>query len=422
MALVLIVFICYNQGQHATISVKGLRKPRPRKDLFDIMGKTKRWTEAEDNILRELYPLAPKKEILKAIMRTWTAIICRASRLGIIRMRSENNNRERIETETIKQVLLLAKTKSVSDIAKETGLKRRYVYEVLERNNVAFIPDKRWWTDEEREFLKNNYYLPMDELEIRLGKKAKAIRKYARTEFGLSRPRKDGVAHREFSIIDDDESQRIRELIAMHSPSEVGRILERSGSTIIRHCTIHGIGMPHKRLSFNDFTDERLLEMLKEYAKELGRTPMILDIQNNKKFPSVDIYYNRFGKYSTACIKAGLLPNGGILGTSCLSKNDDWCFSISEQYITNYFIDNNIPYEKEVPYSYVIGNNRTNSLIMDWYIYGKYAVEYFGIEKQEDYDAKTKKKIRLCKNYKIPLIELYPNDLVDLDKIFNNIK
>lgn len=399
-----------------------MRKFRPRKDLFDIMGKTKKWTIEEDNILRELYPLSSKEEIMQRIQRTWIAIRTRASRIGVIRIQSENNNRKRIHNALVEKILFLAKTKSALDIAKEMSIRKGYVYEILKKNNIPPIPDERWWTDEEKEFLKNNYHLPIEELEAKLGKTAKAIRKYARTQFGLLRPRKNGGRHKKFSIVDEEEGQKIRELINDYSPTEVGRILGRDGTTIVRYCTTHNIPMPHKRLSFKDFTDEKLLEMLKEYADELGRTPMILDIQDNKKFPSIDIYYDRFGKYSTACIKAGLVPNGGVFGTSCLSKNDDWCFSVSEQYITNYFIDNNIPYIKEVPYSYVIGNNRTNSLIMDWYIYDKYAVEYFGMEKIETYDVRTKNKIRLCKNYNIPLIKLYPNDLTDLDKIFNNIK
>lgn len=95
------------------------------------MGKTKKWTIEEDNILRELYPLSSKEEIMQRIQRTWIAIRTRASKIGVIRIQSENNNRKRIHNALVEKILFLAKTKSALDIAKEMSIRKGYVYEIL---------------------------------------------------------------------------------------------------------------------------------------------------------------------------------------------------------------------------------------------------------------------------------------------------
>lgn len=63
--------------------------------------------------------------------------------------------------------------------------------------------------------------------------------------------------------------------------------------------------MPQPR----DYTDEELIEMLREFAKELGETPTIQQIQENDTMPSRGTYAYRFGSYGEACLEAGIEPN-----------------------------------------------------------------------------------------------------------------
>ncbi|KXS45579.1 MAG: hypothetical protein AWU54_315 [Candidatus Frackibacter sp. T328-2] len=64
-------------------------------------------------------------------------------------------------------------------------------------------------------------------------------------------------------------------------------------------------------LKFNEksFSKQKLLKMLKIKAKELGKTPTKEDINNDKRMASSATYYNKFESYTEACRKAGLEPN-----------------------------------------------------------------------------------------------------------------
>ena len=44
-------------------------------------------------------------------------------------------------------------------------------------------------------------------------------------------------------------------------------------------------------------------------------------------------------------------------------------------------------------------------------------IEYFGLAGDEKYDIKTKKKIELLREHKIELIEIYPRDLVNKNRL-----
>lgn len=59
------------------------------------------------------------------------------------------------------------------------------------------------------------------------------------------------------------------------------------------------------------FTDEDLLNNLRKFANEIGKTPSRTDFKkHNKKYlPSFELYIRRFQKYSKACRMAGLKPN-----------------------------------------------------------------------------------------------------------------
>ncbi len=55
-----------------------------------------------------------------------------------------------------------------------------------------------------------------------------------------------------------------------------------------------------------DYTDAELIAMLQNYAKKLGRTPKIKDVENEPEMPSAGAYVRRFGSYTNALIMANL--------------------------------------------------------------------------------------------------------------------
>ena len=57
------------------------------------------------------------------------------------------------------------------------------------------------------------------------------------------------------------------------------------------------------------YSDEELLEMLKEFTKKLGKTPIERDLRNDPSMPSGDTYERRFGSWNNALKAAGLQIN-----------------------------------------------------------------------------------------------------------------
>ena len=57
-----------------------------------------------------------------------------------------------------------------------------------------------------------------------------------------------------------------------------------------------------------DWTKEEMLEALKKYAQELGRTPTSREVNQHPDLPATSTYYKYFGPFSEVCKKAGLVP------------------------------------------------------------------------------------------------------------------
>lgn len=57
------------------------------------------------------------------------------------------------------------------------------------------------------------------------------------------------------------------------------------------------------------YTDEELLELLRQKTAELGRVPLLKEIDQDPDLPASSLYYTHFRNYSNAVMKAGLKPN-----------------------------------------------------------------------------------------------------------------
>ncbi len=57
------------------------------------------------------------------------------------------------------------------------------------------------------------------------------------------------------------------------------------------------------------YSKQRLLKILKDYAKEIGRSPRKKDVDKNSTLPSVDAFLYRFGTWNNVLKKAGLKIN-----------------------------------------------------------------------------------------------------------------
>lgn len=158
------------------------------------------------------------------------------------------------------------------------------------------------------------------------------------------------------------------------------------------------------------------IKKLKAFAKELGRTPTSREVNDNEEMGGILTYHRYFGSYSSACEEAGLDVNRCLFGEENVvfkSKNGDVCLSKSEMIITDFMIDNNIPYQKseKLLYTKFIEDDRFGTRRFDWLINNSIIVEYFGMMDKNHYKERTEYKLNLCKENNVEIIELYPEDL-----------
>lgn len=178
--------------------------------------------------------------------------------------------------------------------------------------------------------------------------------------------------------------------------------------------------------------------LLSEYQRvfnEIGKIPNQKDMSKFNA-PSLSTYRNYFGAIKNVFNALGINAMSYYnkhYGTLCKDKNGYMCSSKTERKITNFLIDNNIKFQKEVPYNSII--NTTKSFRFDWVIYyneEKFYVEYFGMHslKKESKPIKlyckkvSVKKQLLTKNNIINnSILIYPDDLKQksLKEIFKKV-
>ena len=128
-------------------------------------------------------------------------------------------------------------------------------------------------------------------------------------------------------------------------------------------------------------------EMLDDFNKlfiKLNRIPTVKDLdKNNGETSNWSTYIRHFDSIENICKILNIDYDKYYInkspGKSCLDKNGGRCRSFMECIITNYYIDNNIIYEKEPSYSDFIENDTRR---LDWKltINNKfYYVEYAGM-------------------------------------------
>ena len=177
-------------------------------------------------------------------------------------------------------------------------------------------------------------------------------------------------------------------------------------------------------------TEEEMLEDFYNYFLELNRIPNFNDLDNNKNIASGSTYIKYFGSFDNVCKLLNIDYNSYVgWGKFCHDILGNLCKSYLEADISNYFINNNIKFDKEPKYNEIIPNCKKK---FDWKIYigdQIYYVEYFGMYNRnpkgkivKKYAERTKYKIKLLYKYNIidKCIFIFPWDIKHktLDEIF----
>lgn len=131
-----------------------------------------------------------------------------------------------------------------------------------------------------------------------------------------------------------------------------------------------------------------------------------------QKKPTYKLVREKFSSWLKALIAAELLIDGTretARGTQTYANDGHLCLSLGEKTIDDYLHLMNIPHEREVYYPGT--RYRTDFVVENVFI------EYFGLAGNTQYDLKIQEKKKLCNQHNIVLIELYPKDLIAIEKL-----
>lgn len=358
------------------------------------------WTNDEIKYLKDNYNILPFNEIKKHLNKGQSTIYSMVKELGIGKQFQWNDEKIKILKEyypyadwnVLFKKLGTTKKQPIIDKASELKIKR-YTCN---------------WTDEQKQFLVDNYgSMNIDELSKCLNKDVGSIYTMA-YRMNLSVNNK----------WTDEEIKLLKEVYPIHSNDYL------SNNVFTNH-TINSIYSMAQKLhlikdnekSIKKYYDKNLiLEQLKNKANEIGRTPLGYEL-NSLGLPSEKTFDRLFGTYRKAVTRVNLPINAKLYG-NCEVKyatNGEPCFSTSELVITEYLISHGLSYIKEPYYKDYINDERCGIKRFDWKV-GNYFIEYFGMCGIPSYDKKTKEKIKICQDNNINLIEIYPDDMFDLDE------
>ena len=319
------------------------------------MRKNKRWTDERKQFLIDNYPDKSHEFLIDSLGITWGSILHKASELNVT------------------------------------------------RRNI--------FTKKDIEFISNNYNtMPYDEIAKILGRDMATV---------ACKINKLGL------IKYEKWTEKELELLIKYYPDYTNKYISKK---ILIGRAVHSIrtmGYKHnlyksKKMGKNRYDEESMIEDLIKLSVKLGRTPIIEDLVENG-LASGKTYERHFDGYCNACKIAGLKTYSNFWGKSitCWSINGDLCFSNSERIVTDFFIENDISYKKEVLYREKCSDDRCGLRRMDWLLFDEIFVEFFGMPEKPQYRKRMNYKIDICKDNDIFLIDLYAKDLTKLHKVFS---
>jgi hypothetical protein len=123
-----------------------------------------------------------------------------------------------------------------------------------------------------------------------------------------------------------------------------------------------------------------------------------------------------FNSWTEALQQSGLIGDYSLTttrGIHTYANDGHLCLSLGERTIDDFLFEHGIKHEKES--SYPNSNFRADFKV------GQIFIEYFGLVGDPEYDKRIKEKKLICKEYKIQLISLYPQDLQNEKRLMKKL-
>lgn len=408
------------------------------------------WYKCDEQVLIDYYINSSIEEINNKLMikRTKSCIMHKANKMNLYRREVKTEDDYKLIIEDYLDGM------SCSDIAKKYGYTDgASIYYVLNKYNIE-LNRYDLWTNEQQQILKE--YYPTSEWEILLDK-LKPFDKdgiiHKASDLNIKRLVNSEWSNNEVNILNNNygkiSSKKLQELLPYRSVEaintkacklglesrikwsdedilklmieypiktnkELSIMFGRTMSAIMGEAIKLGLKKDLDEHLYRTYNEEQLINDLKEFAKTLGKTPTVFEVDENKDMAHSQTYIRMFNGYVNACQKAGLEPNyeeNIFITRTYRSKNNDLCLSYSEYVITNLYIDNNISYKKKIYYSDLTDDPRCGHKRTDWVLLNNIIVEFFGMPEKEFYQKRIKEKQEICADNNLILIELYPDDI-----------
>lgn len=156
-------------------------------------------------------------------------------------------------------------------------------------------------------------------------------------------------------------------------------------------------------------SSEEIREKIKAFYNLHGRIPF------KREFLHYNAARDRFGSWNNAILASGFDPNPVKFTKKHLARDGHSCDSLAEKIIDDWLYGRNIKHERNVSYP-------DNPKLTADFVTQKHWVEFFGLFGElKNYDALVRKKQKLARKYKLPLVELYPKDLFPISRLSEKI-
>lgn len=364
------------------------------KDI-DVLGEDG-WLVADEQVLLSLYESGKKDKIIESLLvtRSWSTIKQKAAKMGLKRNRSLAKRKVTNE-EMLRKLKMLSielnRTPRVTDLEQSDDLLGHKSYaerfgswnEALRliglTPNTDFNVDKKNMIEEVKLFYELNQTVPKS-TDVRFSRTA--FQNYWSTWNDLLLESRIPITNKRWL-----KDERIEK----YFNNNIDTLLDLAHSL-------------------------NRIPMQEEYCDELEKV-------EDGEFLSRNFIKSRYDlTYREMCAKflpEEILnsPNNNVF----LDNEGNRCFSLSEMRISNFFLENGLSISREFPYRDVV--NTDTDMRFDWKIEGEFPVyvEYFGLYRKDrlekdifkNYYETTHRKINLCKENSVPLIEIYEHDLRD---------
>lgn len=152
------------------------------------------------------------------------------------------------------------------------------------------------------------------------------------------------------------------------------------------------------KLNALNLSKDSVLERIKKFYYQHSRIPFKKDLWGIYK-PA----RKHFGTWNKAIELAGFKPNPVLFANRQVAKDGHICDSIAERIIDDYLYRHGIVHERNAIYPE--GKYTADFKVQD------YIIEYFGLSGEyKKYDDIKMKKQAIVKQYRLKLIEIYPED------------